>query len=312
MADIAAGRPVQPAIGLRLERQQRQHMIDIFQHRARPPGPPRPHRRRDIVDDRNPGILGANAFGDAMGEVRAVDDHKNIRRRFRHRNGGFLDQPEDLRQVPDDGGEPDDRELFDRKQRLQAFARHRAAADALELPPVAKPLAQHLHQIGAEAIAGLFRRDQKYPPLHPGGGARRRHAGKPWMNRPARSAASIMACESAAIVWPAITAMPASPARAAPSMVLAPTAGRSKRKSWPLLGAFTSTPRPDLARIRRSPRSRATRASRPSVPSMSSTPTTWPSMITAACPMSNGLSARSTSRPLAMSAAALWSGATRV
>src|SRR4029453_15943578 len=172
----------------------------------------------------------------------------------------FLDQPEDLRQVPDDGGKPDDRELLDRKQRLQAFARHRAAADAFEPHPVAKALAQHLHQIGAEAIAGLFGRDQKYPPLHPGGGARRRHADRPWMNRPARSAASIMACESAASVWPAITAMPASPARAAPSMVLAPTAGRSKRKSWPVLGAFTSTPRPDLARMGPASRTRATRA----------------------------------------------------
>ena len=44
--------------------------------------------------------------------------------------------------------------------------------------------------------------------------------------------------------------MPASPALAAPSMVRGPTVGRSKRRSWPLLGAFTSTPRPGLARMR--------------------------------------------------------------
>src|SRR5439155_27269397 len=292
-------------------RQQRQHVIDIFQHRARPPGPPRPHRGRHIIDDRNPGIFGANAFGDAVGEVRTVDDDENIRRRFRHRNGGFLDQPEDLRQVLDDGGKSDNREYLARKQRLQAFARHRATTDAFEPNPVAKALAQHFHQIGTEAIAGLFRRDQKYPPLHPGGGARRRHAGKPWMNKSALSAASIMACESAAIVWPAITAMPASPARAAPSMVLAPTAGRSKRKSCPLFGAFTSTPRPDLARMRPASRSRATRASSPSVPSISSTATTCPSITTTAWPMSKGPSAPSTSRPLAMSAPAVASGVAR-
>ena len=59
---------------------------------------------------------------------------------------------------------------------------------------------------------------------------------------------------------------------------------------------------PRLARMRPSARSCAMRASNPSVPSMSSTPTTWPSITTAACPMSNGLSARSTSRPFAMSA----------
>ena len=65
--------------------------------------------------------------------------------------------------------------------------------------------------------------------------------------------------------------MPASPALAAPSMVRGPIVGRSKRRSWPLLGAFTSTPRAALARMRPSARSRATRASSPSVPSMSST-----------------------------------------
>ena len=61
MADIAAGRPAQPAIGLRFERQQRQHMIDIDAHRARPAGPPRPDRGRDVVDDRDRGIAGADA-----------------------------------------------------------------------------------------------------------------------------------------------------------------------------------------------------------------------------------------------------------
>ena len=73
-----------------------------------------------------------------------------------------LISPQDLRQFLDHGGKPDDRELFDRKQRHQAFARHRAAADAFEPHRVAKALAQHLHQIGAEAIAGFLRRDQKY------------------------------------------------------------------------------------------------------------------------------------------------------
>ena len=36
-----------------------------------------------------------------------------------------------------------------------------------------------------------------------------------------------------------MTAMPASPALATPSMVFGPTVGRSKRRSWPLFGAFT-------------------------------------------------------------------------
>ena len=89
MADIAAGRPAQPAIGLRLERQQRQHVIDIAAHRARPARPPRPDRRRDIVDDRNRGIAGAHAPRHAMGEVGAVDDDENIGRGLQHRVGGL-------------------------------------------------------------------------------------------------------------------------------------------------------------------------------------------------------------------------------
>ena len=60
MTDIAAGRPAQPAIGLRLERQQRQHMVDIS-GASRAPGPaatPRPkarHNRRSGSRDRGRG-----------------------------------------------------------------------------------------------------------------------------------------------------------------------------------------------------------------------------------------------------------------
>ena len=49
MADIAAGRAAQPAIGLRFERQQRQHVIDIASA-SRAPGPaatPRPRARHN-------------------------------------------------------------------------------------------------------------------------------------------------------------------------------------------------------------------------------------------------------------------------
>ena len=70
-----------------------------------------------------------------------------------------------------DGGEPDDRELLDRKQRIQTFARHRAAADPLEPHRAAKALAQDLHQRGAETVAGFLRRDQKYLPPGLGGRA---------------------------------------------------------------------------------------------------------------------------------------------
>src|SRR6266481_7829151 len=188
-----------------------------------------------------------------------------------------------------------DRELLDRKKRCQSFARHRLAADALEFHGAAEALAQYLHQAGAEPVARFLRRDQKYLPRDIAGCSPRDHADKPVTKRPAASAASTTACGSTTIVLPATIAIPASCAAAAPSTVRGPMVGRSKRRSCPLLGAFTSTPRAILARMRPSARSRATRANSPSVPSMSSTPTTWPSITTTAWPMSNGPSARSTS-----------------
>ena len=175
---------------------------------------------------------------------------------------------------------------------VQAFARHRAAADALEPHRAAKALAQHLHQIGAEAIAGFFRRDQKDLPLHPGGVARRRHAGKPWMNRPALIggldhglrvggdgvAGDRRRCRQAR-PWrrPRWFWRPRSAGRSAdPGRSWAPSPARRGR-AWRECGPRS--------------RSRATRASSPSVPSMSSTATTWPSITTTAWPISKGPSA---------------------
>ena len=53
VAHIGAGRSVKPRERRRLERQDRQHLVDISAHRARAPRPPGPHRRRRVVDDRN-------------------------------------------------------------------------------------------------------------------------------------------------------------------------------------------------------------------------------------------------------------------
>src|SRR6185437_14458923 len=283
-------------------------MIDIAQHGAGPAWPPRPDGRRHIIDDRDRGIARAHMARHAMGEVRTIDDDQNIRLSRHHGIRGLPDQPQDLRQLHHDAGKADDRQFLDRKQRAQPLARHGAAADAFEFDGATEPLAQHLHQPRAKAVAGFFGGDQEYPAPDTARHARRAHAATPVTNNPALSAASIMVCGSATTVLPAIMAMPASFAAAAPSTVRGPIAGKSWRRSWPALGAFISTPRAAAARIRPRARSCTMRASNPSVPSMSSIPTTWPSITTAACPMSKGLSARSTSRPFAMSASACGSG----
>src|SRR5579863_506059 len=50
MADIGARRPAELDMDGRLERQDRQHLVDIIAHGTRASGPPRPNRRRDIVE----------------------------------------------------------------------------------------------------------------------------------------------------------------------------------------------------------------------------------------------------------------------
>src|SRR4051812_27584417 len=247
MADIAAWRPAELAVFLRLEWQQAEHMVDIAEHGPRPSRPPGPELWRDVIDDRDRRIARPHAAGDTVGEVGAVDDDERVRRGFGHGLRGLADQPQDLRQLLHDRGEAHDRELLDRKQRLQPLARHGVAADAHELHAVAEPLAQHLHQGAAEPVAGFLRGDQEDLAL---GIATLHHAGRPMTKRYLASASAIIACGSATMVLPATTAMPASPAAATPSRVHGPIVGRSKRRSCPLFGTFTSTPRPVAPRCR--------------------------------------------------------------
>ena len=56
-----------------LERQDREHAIDISAHGARPARSPGPYRRRDVIDDRNRRRAGAHTARHAVGEIRTVD-----------------------------------------------------------------------------------------------------------------------------------------------------------------------------------------------------------------------------------------------
>ena len=99
----------------------------------------------------------------------------------------------------------------------------------------------------------------------------------------------------------ASTATPRNPASSARTTVPGPMAGMSTRISWRGLGRLTSTPRrrpTPPSGWRRCKASRASMASVFSAPSMASM---RPSVTTTACPTSNGPSARTTSKPRAMS-----------
>ena len=185
--------------------------------------------------------------------------------------------------------------------------RHGATADAGKRHRLSERCLQRAHQRGAEPIAGFLaatmKRSRGAASQRPLAAAVGHGRGRtPTTNTFGVVGGFATRCGSATIVPPATTAMPASPARAAPSTV----AGRSPadRSGGP-------------ARLRRLDQhadaggqcgcGRRGAAPRPassmrSVPSAASTASTLPSATTAACPTSNGPIAASSARPRAMSA----------
>src|SRR5919109_1690525 len=79
MTDIGARRPPETAMHLGLEWQQSEDMIDVAAHHPRAAGPPRPDRGRDVFDNRNFRIGGADPPRDTAGKARTVDDDENVR-----------------------------------------------------------------------------------------------------------------------------------------------------------------------------------------------------------------------------------------
>ena len=236
VADKGAGWPAQPAQGLRLERQQREHVVDVRAHGARAAGPPGPNRRADVIDDRDGGCARAHAPRHAMGEFRAVDDHQHIGPGGNHRVGRLANARKDFRQARRDGGKAHDGQFAERERAFHAFGRHMVAADAGKARAAAGRTAQRRDQSRAQAVAQFLARHQEdMRAVRIAGSRRLAHdavpAASPTTNRPARSARATRSAGSAIMVSSAMTAMPASPARAAPSTVFGPIDGRSKRRS---------------------------------------------------------------------------------
>src|SRR5262249_17698742 len=166
--------------------------------------------------------------------------------------GRGAQERQDFWKAPRDGAETDEREVVNRIEARDAFCRHFAAAHPCKAHPAVGAQPQCAHQRGAESIARLLGGDEKDveefrwtngPRTHPPAACSRR----PRTNSRARSAMVPMRSGSATIVLPATTAMPARPARAAPSTVCGPIEGKSTRRSWSRLAALTSTPRPAAA-----------------------------------------------------------------
>jgi hypothetical protein len=117
MTDIGAWRAAEFLVRARLERKQRQDVIDISAHGPRASRPPGPHRRRNVVHDWDRRVGAAHATRDAMGKIRAVNDHHHIRPRGNCRTPGLPDPFDDHGQPRRDRRDADNGEFIDPKQR---------------------------------------------------------------------------------------------------------------------------------------------------------------------------------------------------
>src|SRR5262249_20704910 len=174
-----------------------------------------------------------------------------------HRLGGKTQGGQVFPQPPRDRAEPNDRKMLDRIEACDPLRRHLAASDPDKTHLSGGALPQRPYQRGAEPITRLLGGDEKH--IDDFGGARGArwcgHRSAVWSrtpktNSPSRAAVAPSRSGSATIVLPATTAIPASPARAAPPTVCGPIEGKSMRRSWPRFAALTNTPRPEDAAMR--------------------------------------------------------------
>ena len=209
-------------------------MIVPARHPPRPPGPPRPDHRRDVMDQRQASRRGGAAacatrqlnpelsiVTTASGRcARIAATVSRTRRRITGARGNTSATPV-IGQIGerDEALEPLLRACARRRSRRPAArppVRSRSAA--ISAPPSASPE-------GSPVMMKMNGASRSRGPDHAGR--------TPTTNSPARSAARMTSSRSSTSVAPASTAMPRSPASAASVTVCAPIVGRSARRSCP-------------------------------------------------------------------------------
>ena len=247
MADIDAARAVEPHIGLGLERQEREHAIDIGAHRLRPARPPGPDARADIIDDRQVRQRLAHAARDAMGEIGAVDDDERIRARATIASAVCRMRAISVGSRASTGRIPITAMSLIGKRLLSPSA-------SIASPPTPKnatspfsACAKRAHQLEAELIARMLAGDERDPQSARSGAA---HVWKPYDKQP----------RGVGLAGAALALDDEDPARGerdpaqlrprGAAIVSGPIAGMSRRRSCPRLGALTRTPAGPLRRRR--------------------------------------------------------------
>ena len=259
MADIGAGRTAEPPVDLRLERQDRQQLVDeAAPSGARGPAArPRPSARRS----RRSGSTAApcrTRRADAEVEAGAVDETSTsgLGRRRPRRPSARMRATGCAAALATIAGDAVERDLLHRKERAEAEARHarcrrrrgsaprrRAArlSAAIRPAPSASPDSSPAMRNTVKARAGG---SASSPPAPRGElDADDEHAG---LRRPRAPSAA----RSTIITRPASTAMPARPAAATASTVFGPMVGMSTRRSCCGLAHLARTPARPFHRTR--------------------------------------------------------------
>ena len=161
MADIGTWRAAEAAVRVRLERQHREHVIDIAPHRGGPARPPCPYGRGHIVDDRDRRRRRTHPPRHPMGEIGTVDDDQRIGARRDDRPGGQAEMAKDRRQPARDRGKSIDGEVGDRDQAREALRRHGVSADAGKGDGPAGLGGDRRHQRRSQPVAGLLPGDNE-------------------------------------------------------------------------------------------------------------------------------------------------------
>ena len=217
-------------MNLWLKWQQSHDMIHIGAHFLCAARTPRPYAGRNIIDDRDFLCALFDASGNRVGEFRAVYNDNHIRLKLNGRVNRLINPFKNHRQPGKHRNNAHNRHVFQRKQAVQALRLHMIAADARPDRLVRQLRGQRLHQRAAKKIAGMLPGDKKntlanaHRPLPYDASVAK---STPTRNSPSASACSNVRLRSAISVCPAATAIPASLAFLASSMVRGPMVGRS-------------------------------------------------------------------------------------
>ncbi len=115
MTDVGALGATEALVRRRLEGQQSKHMIDVGAHAPGAAGPPCPNARTDVIDDGYRGAALADALGDRVGELGAIDDDDGIGLETDRRIDRVVDAADDTRQTRQDRQRPHHRHLGERE-----------------------------------------------------------------------------------------------------------------------------------------------------------------------------------------------------